>query len=448
LQKFDKKPLETANPITGSQMLLRFCVTNHRSLRDQQELSLVASPLKDDDTGLIDCHYAPDGYLLPSAVIYGANASGKTNLLDAIRWMRRAVRTSHTEGEPGRKPLRRSFALDPDYSDKPSRFEIDFVMENVRYDYGFEAAEREYTSEWLYSYPNDRRQVLFSRDNGEFHFGRNLKGRNQVISELTRPDSLFLSAAVQNSHEELTRVGNYFSTLGVIDDSISSPDRFARHLMAKGEDHRVTKILAAAGTGVATYRASEAEPDEAVKKVYESFQSLLTKLNDDIGASARIELDGYDGKVREIKLGHQAKGDEVVFLDFDVESAGTKRLLRMLTQIFSALDAGHVLVIDELDDSLHTQACELVVSLFSSKTTNPNGAQLIATTHDTNLLCSPSLRRDQIWLTEKDASGASHLYPLTDFKTRKTDNFARGYLQGRYGAVPFSGNVRDLLTEI
>jgi AAA15 family ATPase/GTPase len=146
-----------------------------------------------------------------------------------------------------------------------------------------------------------------------------------------------------------------------------------------------------------------------------------------------------------IQLAHKGRDGSVVFLDLDSESAGTRRLLMLLGGVFSALDQGAPLLVDELDASLHTQACEAVLRLFCSPETNPLGAQIIATTHDTNLLRSPVLRRDQIWFTEKDAEGATHLYPLTDIRTRKGDNFEKGYLQGRYGAIPFAGQIPDLV---
>ena len=120
------------------------------------------------------------------------------------------------------------------------------------------------------------------------------------------------------------------------------------------------------------------------------------------------------------------------------ESAGTRRLLIVLGLAYQALDGGLTLCVDELDASLHTQASEAVLQLFCSQESNPKGAQLIATTHDANLLKSSVLRRDQIWFTEKDSEGATHLYPLTDIRTRKGDDIRRGYLQGRYGAVPLT----------
>ncbi|CAA7626442.1 conserved hypothetical protein [Magnetospirillum sp. UT-4] len=128
-----------------------------------------------------------------------------------------------------------------------------------------------------------------------------------------------------------------------------------------------------------------------------------------------------------------------------MESDGTRRLLVILQAAFNALDTGGLLIVDELSSSLHTKAAEAILALFCDRATNPKGAQIIATTHDTNLLRSEWLRRDQVWFTEKDEGGATHLYPLSDFRTRPGDNFEKGYLQGRYGAIPFAGDVRSLL---
>ncbi len=152
-----------------------------------------------------------------------------------------------------------------------------------------------------------------------------------------------------------------------------------------------------------------------------------------------------EGKSVTIEFAHRGLTGEPIYLGLNRESAGTRRLLILLSRAFQALDRGAPMVIDELDLSLHTQACEAVLALFSSPKTNPKGAQLIATTHDTNLLRSTLLRRDQIWFTDKDEEGATHLYPLTDIRTRKGDNIEKGYLQGRYGAIPFAGPISDLI---
>ena len=191
-------------------MLLRIGVSNHRSIREGQELSLTASSLKDRDEGLIACPAAPNGSIVPAVVIYGANASGKTNLIDAIGTMRSMVLESHTKGEPGGGVPRSPFALDATSSTDPSRFEIDFVMGGVRHHYGFEASDKAFESEWLYTFPKGHRRTLFERDGNKFHFGRALSGPNNIIAELTRRNSLYVSAAVQNDHKQLFEVYEFF----------------------------------------------------------------------------------------------------------------------------------------------------------------------------------------------------------------------------------------------
>ena len=168
-------------------MLLRFSAANHLSIKDAQALSLAASPLNDVEEGLINCAAAPSGRVLPAAVIYGANASGKSNVVAALRFMRGAVVYSHSRGEPGGDVARTPFALDPACAHAPTIFTADFVADGVRHHYGFEASDRAFTNEWLYGFPSGRRQTLFERAGERFTFGRGLRGRNRTISDLTRP---------------------------------------------------------------------------------------------------------------------------------------------------------------------------------------------------------------------------------------------------------------------
>jgi AAA domain, putative AbiEii toxin, Type IV TA system len=194
-------------------MLLRFSVQNHLSIREPQALSLLASALKDVDSGLIECLASPDARVLPAAVIYGSNASGKSNFVAAIEFFCRAVLFSHRRREPGGGVPRSPFALDPACAEAPSIFDADFVVNGARYHYGSEAQSEEFAAEWLYVFPNYRRQILFERKRDSFRFGRTLKGRNRVIADLTRPNSLFLSAAAQNGHEHLSEVVSFFQSL-------------------------------------------------------------------------------------------------------------------------------------------------------------------------------------------------------------------------------------------
>ena len=175
---------------------------------------MTASSLKDPTEGLINCPSVPSGSVLPTALIYGANASGKSNLVDSIRVMREMVLSSHRKGEPGGGvPLRRPFALDPQNSRIPTRFDVDFVMGGVRHHYGFEASDEAFLSEWLYAFPKAHRRTLFEREGGEFHFGRALGGQNKTIAALVRPNSLYVSTAAQNDHEQLSGVFAYFRSI-------------------------------------------------------------------------------------------------------------------------------------------------------------------------------------------------------------------------------------------
>ena len=401
-------------------MLLRFAVSNHLSIRDRQELSLVASSLSDAADGLIDCASSPSGAVLPAIVLYGANASGKSNVVDALRTMRETVLRSHWSGEPAAGVANRQpYRLDAASAASRSQFELDFVLDGVRHHYGFEATDDEFAAEWLLDYPSGRRRLLFEREGGEFRFGRALKGRNRVLADLTRANSLFLSAAAQHGHEKLTAVFSYFRHLNGIDGQTISGS-IASDLLADELDQRVLRFLAEADTGVVNYRP-------VVEEAEQGDQELMAKLSA-LGVSASL-----DRRLR-IELAHRGSEQDVYF-ELERESAGTRRLLLILSRLFESLDHGTPLVVDELDLSLHTEASLALLRLFCSPSTNPNGAQLIATVHDTNLLVAPMLRRDQVWFAEKE-DGATRTYPLTDIRTRKGDNLERGYLQHRFGAAP------------
>ena len=419
-------------------MLLRFGVSNRLSMRDRQELALTASSLKDPTGGLIDCPPVPSGSVLPAVLIYGANASGKSNLVDSIRIMREMVLGSHRKGKPGGGvQARRPFALDPGSPLNPTRFDIDFVMEGVRYHYGFEASDEAFLSEWLYAFPRGYRRTLFEREGSDFHFGRALGGQNRTIATLARPNSLYVSAAAQNGHEMLSRVFAYFQSICGV-SGMAIPGAAASSYFGEEEpDDRVIEFLAKSGTGIIEYRRKEYQ----VPEEYRAFQREVDAMAHRMLKTPLDSEGNDDGKEVAIELGHSGHDGTSVFLSLDSESSGTRRLLVMLDFVFQALDKGTPICVDELDASLHTLASEAVLALFCSRDTNPKGAQLIATTHDSELMRSGVLRRDQLWFTDKDDGGATRLYPLTDIRTRRGDDFAKGYLQGRFGAVP-SNEVR------
>jgi len=402
-------------------MLLAFRFSNHASINAQQELSLVASSLSDTESGLLKSPAIAER-VLPTAVIYGANASGKSNVVDAFKCFHSMVRTSHTN-EPSDEIPRKPFLLDSTAATAPSRFEADFILEKVRYQYGFAVSGKEVEEEWLVAFPKGRPQRLFRRRKGTFEFSRLLKGRSKVISELTRPQSLFVSTGAQNDHGLLSLISAFIRSwrFNAPADSDDTP-----FFTKESVDPRVIEFLTRMGTGVTSSK----------KRTLEEWMSEHKNFTDSLARDIERQVLFPAQPPHLIELGHRGRDGREVFLPFFKESDGTRRLLLLLSEAFEARDRGRLLIVDELDASLHTEVCAEVLAVFSDRGMNKKGAQLIATTHDTNLLSSPLLRRDQMWFVSKDDGGASHLYPLTDIRTRKGDNIEKGYLEGRFGATP------------
>lgn len=404
--------------------LIEFRTQNHRSLRDEQTLSLVAA--ENTHPGLIHSAGLNES-LVPVAAIYGANASGKSNVLNALAYMAQAVAYSQIGWEPDAGTQRQPFLLNPE-GKPPSMFAVQMMVAGVRYEYGFAVSDDAVVEEWLNAWPAGRKQEWYSRDGQSFDFGRNLPGENKAIEALTRPNSLFLSAAAQNNHPQLTPIFQWFSkrlrVLGVYDPT----GKILKHLNALGFWKQFSEKNAPQGTLF---------PDDRDGR-RNRVRALLT--SSDLGIEDfMVDPDPSLRRAMPI-FAHQSKEDGGrVWFQLNQESTGTQVLVNMLPDLLHILEEGGVLAIDELN-SLHPTLALALVQLFQDPSKNPKGAQLLFNTHESTLLGNllsdpPPLRRDQVWLTEKDREGATHLYPLTDFKPRPTENLQRGYLQGRYGAV-------------
>lgn len=420
-------------------MLIRYGVSNFRSIRDYQEFSLVASALKDVISEPIKSDAIRER-LLPVALIYGANASGKSTVLSALSFLRAAVLYSN-RSSPTAKVPRRAFGLSESHKAQETQIDCDFILEGVRYHFGFRASDDAFEEEWLFSFPEGNRRKLYERKGDKLTFGKYFKGKNNSIAALTKPNSLFLSSAAQNAHEEATRIFKFFEvSMGPIVSAALDTESLANSLR-EGIDDRILRFLKLADIGVTGGRVQETSPPDQITNFYERIKGIAASEFSDVQLQAPTPK-------RTLSLSHSTgeNGDEV-FFDLNSESRGTLRLLKLLRPVFYALDEGGIVLIDEIDASVHTLLAKEIIEIFSSRATNHRGAQLIATTHDTTLLCMKLLRRDQIWFTEKDASGATSLYPLTDMKTRQTDNLEKGYLEGRFGAIPFLGDLKQLLVK-
>lgn len=414
-------------------MLVEFRTKNFRSLRDEQVLSLVAS----SDKTLLDTHTLATGvkaapHLLKSAVIYGANASGKSNLIKALQYMRGVVLESATVIQPGQTYDRlQPFKLDTESAGQPTEFEVTFILDGTRYQYGFAMTAHRIVKEHLLVYKAFKPQRWFERhfdEGGEkdvYEFGPSLKGAKNLWEGATRANALFLSMAVQLNSEALRPVFDWFANRLVIfnEQSPLNPGTTVQMLQQKDQHRVICDFLTSADISIA-------DVDVVTRRV--TGQSITIDL-----ATGKREVGPVENEINELKFLHATEQGKAVF-DFADESSGTRNLLFLVGPVMDILRKGLTLVVDELDTSLHTLLVQALVRLFHQPAINTGGAQLIFTTHDTSLLDAYGLfRRDQIWFVEKKKDQSSDLYALLEFSPRKNEAIERGYLQGKYGALPF-----------
>lgn len=412
-------------------MLVEFRTQNFRSLRDEQVLSLVASP----DKSLLDTHALDTGlkaapHVLKSAVVYGANASGKSNLIKALQYMQGVVLESATL-QPGQAFARlQPFRLDAVSASQPTAFEVTFILDGVRYQYGFAMNAQRIVSEQLLVYKAFKPQRWFERhfdaESGKdvYEFGPGLKGAKTLWEGATRPNALFLSMAVQLNSEALRPVYDWFAHRLVIlnEHAPLSPQFSLEMLKLEAQRKAIGEFLRAADISIA-------DVEVATK------QATVHSIRFDLATGKREEETG-EQTVDEVRFHHLTEHGQAVF-DLADESSGTRNLLFLAGPVLDILSKGQTLLVDELDTSLHTLLVQALVRLFHRPEANTGGAQLVFTTHDTSLLDAYGLfRRDQVWFVEKRPDQSSSLYPLLDFSPRKNEALERGYLQGRYGALP------------
>ena len=331
------------------------------------------------------------------------------------------------------------FCLDSKYLSKPSSFEINVIIEGIRYEYGFSLDRQKVVHEFLVAYPRGAAQRWFDRTFDELkneyswkHSSVNFK-LDKDLRDKTRPNSLFVSTAAQFNNAPLMSLYNWFKA-GLFFINLGAEDWFAPNFTAtmieeqKPQVQAIIELLKTADFGIidAKVQHREMSPEE---------------IRDNVPPSIFREIE-KDGKltqmnIMEIKLRHQGSNNGESFIDFSEESAGTRRFFSLLGPWLDTLEKGYTVLLDELETSLHPLLVREFLRLLFSEKYNSKGAQIIFTTHNPFILDTDLIRRDQIWFTEKDEEGGTHLYPLTDYKPRNNESLTRGYLAGRYGAVPF-----------
>ena len=397
-------------------MLIEFSVTNFLSISDRQTLNMTAGYNSSDLPGNVLYPDLPgmSGFsFLKGAALYGANASGKSSILTAVAFMRSYVCDSATQMKPDEGTGARPFLLAKDMAKAPSEFEMVFSHNGIRYDYGFSMDEVRILSEWMYVYPKGKPRKLFVREYDEnknlytYSFGQGSAGFSD-LEKMTRPNALFLSVGVQFNATELMPpyewFEHYLHVLNLSGDGLSPVITGSAILKNPSVKQLYCNLLREADLGV-----------EDIEVVPESMN----------------EKNGM-----RIYLLHSNQDDaSLVKLGLGAESDGTRRLFSLLAPWHDVLERGITLFVDELESSMHPLLTRKLVAMICGSR-NTSGAQLIFTTHNTNLLEASLLRRDQVWFTEKDRGGATRLYPLSDYRPRKDESLQKGYLAGRYGAIP------------
>jgi len=423
-------------------MLVEFRTRNFRCFRDDQVLSLVAN----SDTTLDEnCTRIANLRLLKAVGIYGANASGKSNLIKAIDVMRKLVLDS-ANFKPGRKLPRKAFLLNGKSQKKPSFFEATFFHNGIRFQYGFTITSTRIQDEWLTAYPKGIGQAwyvrAFNQKTGDYDwkYSSFLKGERAKLAKKTRENALFLSVGAQWNNEQLTAVYEWFrDKLRVAPPKEEFRPVTAEMLfdMRKEKDDwvklydYVMEVLRKADLGIRAVDVKERRVNREMIKFPEFLPSeIQEKLLE------RLERERF----LKVEMVHRNVDTDVhVHFPLEEESDGTQRFFQLLGPWLETVRGGYTVFVDELEVSLHPLLTRELVKFIQDPENNKTGAQLVFTTHDTTLLDPALFRRDQIWFTEKDMSGGAILYSMSDYKerrARKGEAMQKGYLSGRYGAIP------------
>jgi hypothetical protein len=431
-------------------MLIEFSLANFRSVSERLTLSMAAGPdSSHSQTNLSPAQPGKELRLLRSAVIYGPNAAGKSNLLRGLETFRQLVLASATAYQPNQPLPVTPFLFSKEAAGRPTEFDILFIGEDgIRYHYGCALTSERVNKEWLVAYPSGRAQRWFERETlpdgvtQSWWFGPNFRSdraERKVWQEFTRANSLFLSTAIQLNNEQLQPVFTWITQkLIVLAPGIDMNPFLSFELLREKEgQQQIMRFMRAADVGIDRLELIEEEmPPQSLGQLGPGAMRIHFQVNLPPGAAPAMQK-------RFRVLAYHKRDDDAddIPLDLGDESDGTRKLFEFTGGWLRALKSGSSLFVDELDRSLHPHMTRFLVQLFHSKE-NEKNAQLVFTTHDTTLLDTELLRRDQIWFVEKDARRASRLYSLLDYSPRKDEAWERGYLKGRYGAVPFIGGFR------
>lgn len=427
-------------------MLIEFSVGNFRSFHAPVTISMEAAAIRSENRQLDESNLiaTQDSFkLLTSAVIYGANASGKSNLIGAFDFMRMFVLNSARESQAEDAIPVIPFRLSSDTVHRPTFFEVVFLIDGQKFRYGFEASVDKIEREWLYYTPTIREARLFTREGGRIDANPRSFREGIGLEQRTRPNALFLSVTAQFNGKMAMQIVNWFRNIGIIsglNDLNYRKFTLRQFQSSPGWKEQIERLVRSLDVGIEAIRVEDSPANQAALPKYKTHEIREFMLDDSTQwMSTQTTHTQYD-----------AEGRITGAVEFDLESdesAGTQKLFYLSGPILESLQTGKILIVDELEARMHPLITCAIIRLFHSLETNPRRAQLIFTTHDTNLLDRSIFRRDQIWFVEKDSYGASHLYSLVEFKPRNDESYERNYLRGKYGAIPYLGDIQRMVME-
>jgi uncharacterized protein len=427
-------------------MLIQFTVSNFRSIAEEIHFSMEAArtsksakKMRVDEENQFEI---PSAKLLKSAILYGANASGKSNLVRAIHFMRKVVLESLTM-QAGENFEVSPFRFIDGFQGKPSTFEIIFFAPDKRtYRYGFAITKEVVAEEWLYVKDTKQESCLFEREGKKIDLGKKFTEGNNLEFK-TRENGFFLATVAQFNGEISKLIIDWFRKIRILngnEDQIRGG--FSASALSNVEAQRkISKFIKELDLSIQDVSVDKIPntliENEEILKMFSPEMIERMKNQDTLQVLTKHNVFSSDGDLI---------GSELVRL-LDYESEGTQKLFNFATDFLDSLENQRIIIVDELDAKLHPLLTIALIKMFHANIGSGHCSQLIFTTHDTNLLSSEMFRRDQIWFTEKDKFGATQLYSLYDYKrqnkrVRTDEMYEKNYLIGKYGAIPYLGNLR------
>lgn len=411
-------------------MLIEFSVKNFMSFKSKKTFTLLAGAGEENEENLID---NGNEKLLKTAAIYGPNASGKTNFMKALTAAILMIRKSNTRNVSDILIEMKPFIFDKKMSKLPCEFEFIFIKNDIKYIYGFAADKYKIYDEYLYKYLSAKPSLVFSRnENSGYKFPQSEKSKLSELATKNTEKRLFLSTATEWNYIPTREPYMFFSENIDVFSDYNNITGFSFNSFENDKDGKLKEftinLLKEADIVIKDYNFEVKNIDVpnfafAINNISIPNENVINK---SVKISTMHEIENESGEKENFEF------------DISEESLGTKNLFFFSPILKDAFERGKVIIIDEIEKSLHPLLVQYIIGLFHNKKININNAQLIFTTHDTNLLSIDIFRRDQIWFTEKDIKrGSTDLYPLDDFSVRKNENIQKGYLMGRYGAIPF-----------